>query len=216
MSMRELARRAGCSPSLISQVERGMTAPSAGVVYALANELAISLDYLFGNSPPDAATPGAAALTHSTAAGTDLAAAPRPAVISTSWGRALAPDGQGILQRRSDRSAIELSSGVRWERITPQHDARIDFLEVIYEPEGQSSDNGRPVRHDGREYLLVLEGTLEAQVGFETYLLELGDSLAFDPTTPHQYRNPTGQVVRSLSVIVHDPSSDDQAPIVTH
>src|SRR5271163_5037766 len=48
MSVRELARRAGCSASLVSQVERGVTAPSAGVVYTLANELGISLDFLFG------------------------------------------------------------------------------------------------------------------------------------------------------------------------
>src|SRR6201996_1206271 len=48
ISVRELARRAGCSASLVSQVERGVTAPSAVVVYALANELGISLDSLFG------------------------------------------------------------------------------------------------------------------------------------------------------------------------
>ena len=48
ISVRELARRVGCSASLVSQVERGVTAPSAGVVYALANELGISLDFLFG------------------------------------------------------------------------------------------------------------------------------------------------------------------------
>ena len=48
MSVRELARRAGCSASLVSQVERGVTTPSAGVVYTLANELGISLDFLFG------------------------------------------------------------------------------------------------------------------------------------------------------------------------
>ncbi|HEY6854741.1 MAG TPA: helix-turn-helix transcriptional regulator, partial [Mycobacterium sp.] len=32
ISVRELARRVGCSASLVSQVERGVTAPSAGVV----------------------------------------------------------------------------------------------------------------------------------------------------------------------------------------
>ena len=52
MSVRELARRAGCSASLVSQVERGVTAPSAGVVYTLANQLGISLDFLFGADPP--------------------------------------------------------------------------------------------------------------------------------------------------------------------
>ncbi|BBN50293.1 helix-turn-helix domain-containing protein [Mycobacterium avium] len=176
ISVRELARRAGCSASLISQVERGITTPSASVVYSLASELGVSLDSLFEAAPHR-----------------ELPA----------WGRARGPDGAGIVQRAADRKAIDLLTGVRWERLTPDHDDRVDFLEVVYAPGGQSSDNGRAVRHDGREYLLVLQGELEAVIGFDTLLLGEGDSLAFDPATPHHYRNRTPDVVRVLSLVVH-------------
>ena len=199
MSVRELARRAGCSASLVSQVERGVTTPSAGVVYTLANELGISLDFLFGTDdvepgelprlPGDLSAPGAASYPEV-----------RP------WGRARGADGAGLVQRAADRNTIELSTGVRWERLTPTHDSRVDFIEVVYEPGGQSSENGRAVRHDGREYLYVLQGELEVAVGFETLRLAEGDSLAFDPATPHHYRNPTTGTVRVLSVVVHDPT----------
>ena len=199
MSVRELARRAGCSASLVSQVERGVTTPSAGVVYTLANELGISLDFLFGTDdvepgelprlPGDLSAPGAASYPEV-----------RP------WGRASGADGAGLVQRAADRNTIELSTGVRWERLTPTHDSRVDFIEVVYEPGGQSSENGRAVRHDGREYLYVLQGELEVSVGFETLRLAEGDSLAFDPATPHHYRNPTTGTVRVLSVVVHDPT----------
>ena len=199
MSVRELARRAGCSASLVSQVERGVTTPSAGVVYTLANELGISLDFLFGTDdvepgelprlPGDLSAPGAASYPEV-----------RP------WGRASGADGAGLVQRAADRNTIELSTGVRWERLTPTHDSRVDFIEVVYEPGGQSSENGRAVRHDGREYLYVLRGELEVSVGFETLRLAEGDSLAFDPATPHHYRNPTTGTVRVLSVVVHDPT----------
>ena len=199
MSVRELARRAGCSASLVSQVERGVTTPSAGVVYTLANELGISLDFLFGTDdvepgelprlPGDLSAPGAASYPEV-----------RP------WGRASGADGAGLVQRAADRNTIELSTGVRWERLTPTHDSRVDFIEVVYEPGGQSSENGRAVRHDGREYLYVLKGELEVSVGFETLRLAEGDSLAFDPATPHHYRNPTTGTVRVLSVVVHDPT----------
>jgi transcriptional regulator with XRE-family HTH domain len=188
ISVRELARRAGCSASLVSQVERGVTAPSAGVVYALANELGISLDFLFG------------------ADDVEPRESPRSAdAKNSSWGRATGPGGAGVVQRAGDRSAIDLSTGVRWERLTPTHDSRVDFIEVVYEPGGQSSETGRAVRHDGREYLYVLEGELEAVVGFETLRLTEGDSLAFDPATPHHYCNRTAGTVRWLSVVVHDP-----------
>ncbi|HTQ15989.1 XRE family transcriptional regulator [Mycobacterium sp.] len=193
-SVRELARRAGCSASLVSQVERGVTAPSAGVVYALAHQLGISIDSLFGG---DDVEPGE--LPH-------LPGVAPPYRVDPPWGRATGADGAGIVQRAGDRNTIELSTGVRWERLTPTHDNRVDLIEIVYQPGGQSSENGRAVRHDGREYLYVLEGELEAVVGFETLQLMEGDSLAFDPATPHHYRNATNKVVRALSVVVRDPS----------
>ena len=209
LSVRELARRAGCSASLLSQVERGITTPSAGVVYALANELGISLDFLFGTEevvvadlPSMLGPDGAHPHHHLNGLRDKVSGSPRPIAP---WGRADGPDGSGIVQRASQRSTIELSTGLRWERLTPTHDSRVDFLDVVYEPGGQSSETGQAVRHDGREYLRVLTGELEAVIGFDTLLLVEGDSLAFDPTTPHLYRNPTTRVVRALSVVVHDP-----------
>ena len=52
LSVRELARRTQCSPSLISQIERGLSAPSVGMLYALATELRTSLDFLFNATAP--------------------------------------------------------------------------------------------------------------------------------------------------------------------
>jgi transcriptional regulator with XRE-family HTH domain/quercetin dioxygenase-like cupin family protein len=208
LSVRELARRAGCSASLISQVERGLTAPSAGVVYAIANELSISLDYLFGKDTAELGVQQQAtdAIGGTLASVQDLHDLGSAAGALSTWGRASGPGGEGILLRAPHRSSIDLSSGVRWERLTPQHDRRVDFLEVIYAPHGRSTDTHRAIRHDGREYLMVLDGSLEADIGFETYILAAGDSLVFDPTTPHQYRNVTDQVVRCVSFVVHDPA----------
>jgi transcriptional regulator with XRE-family HTH domain len=175
LSVRELARRVGCSASLISQLERGVSVPSVGMLYALATELGSSLDYLLFGSGAAPAAPAAAV------------AAPPAAVV----------------QRGGDRKIIDLASGVRWERLTPQSEAMTDFLEVIYSPGGHSTDERRPLRHDGREYALILSGTLTANVGFESYDLEPGDSIAFDAAMPHEYLNKTGEVVRAISVVVH-------------
>jgi transcriptional regulator with XRE-family HTH domain len=165
----------GCSASLISQIERGVSVPSVGMLYALATELGSSLDYLLFGSGAAPAAPAAAV------------AAPPAAVV----------------QRGGDRKIIDLASGVRWERLTPQSEAMTDFLEVIYSPGGHSTDERRPLRHDGREYALILSGTLTANVGFESYDLEPGDSIAFDAAMPHEYLNKTGEVVRAISVVVH-------------
>jgi len=183
LSVRELARRVGCSASLISQIERGVSVPSVGVLYALATELGSSLDYLlFGSG-----------------------AVPAPAVtaVAVAAAAAVAAPPAAVVQRGGDRKIIDLASGVRWERLTPQSEAMTDFLEVIYSPGGHSTDERRPLRHDGREYALILSGTLTANIGFESYDLEPGDSIAFDAATPHEYLNKTGEVVRAISVVVH-------------
>ena len=107
------------------------------------------------------------------------------------------------MQRGSDRRIIDLASGVRWERLTPQSEAMTDFLEVIYSPGGHSTDERRPLRHDGREYGLIISGTLQANVGFESYELGPGDSIAFDSSVPHEYLNKTGDYVHAIWVVVH-------------
>lgn len=177
LSTRELARRVGCSASLISQIERGASAPSAGVLYRLASELDASLDYLFGvrSRPAGAAK-----------AGTESAA------------------GSAMVQRAGNRRCLDLDGGVRWERLTVASDPYVDFLEVSYAPCG-APDGAAPraLRHDGREYGVVLEGQLRADVGFDSYQLEPGDSIALDSSTPHAYRNLTDAPVRALWFIVH-------------
>ncbi len=183
LSVRELARRISCSPSLISQIERGLSAPSVGILYALATELRTSLDFLFG------------------------VAAAGDSMLATAHGDGhLRPEegtSTGVVQRAGLRRTIDLASGVRWERLTPGADDRVDFLEVTYEPSGHSTDTRRPLRHDGQEYGLIISGTLQASVGFETFELGPGDSIAFDSSIPHQYWNTTAADVRAIWVVVH-------------
>ncbi len=188
LSARELARRIGCSASLISQIERGVSVPSVGVLYSLATELGSSLDYLlFGADQRPA--PAEWRRARRRLADRNGPAARRPA--------------PGIVQRADGRKIIDLASGVRWERLTPGTDAMTDFLEVVYSPGGHSTDERRPLRHDGREYGLVISGTLQANVGFESYELGPGDSIAFDSSTPHEYLNKTGEPVHAIWVVVH-------------
>src|SRR6516165_5056350 len=82
LSVRELARRVGCAASLISQIERGVSVPSVGVLYSLATELGSSLDYLlFGSGAGLAAgAPAADAGLPAVDAGLPAADAGLPAV----------------------------------------------------------------------------------------------------------------------------------------
>lgn len=228
LSVRELARRVGCSASMVSQVERGLSVPSVGVLYALASELGCSLDFLLFGTGAEAEPPGEppggfrgpvpapAPSDETVVARGEVPVATRGEVPVVTWGEVPvvtrgpdAPRPDGVVQRGCDRRIIDLASGVRWERLIPGADDRLDFLEVIYSPGGHSTDERRPLRHEGREYGLILSGTLRASVGFETYTLHPGDSIAFDSSTPHEYWNTTGGYVHAVWVVTHPgPASD--------
>jgi transcriptional regulator with XRE-family HTH domain len=194
LSVRELARRIGCSASLVSQIERGLSAPSVGIVYSMATELRTSLDYLFGVDPAAMADGNG----HAPAAAPPPDK-PRPPAAQPQ----VTIERQGMIQRAGTRRIIDLASGVRWERLTPGRDTMTDFLEVVYSPAGHSTDERRSLRHDGHEYGVILSGRLQANIGFETYELGPGDAISFDSSIPHQYWNTTDDDVRAIWVIVH-------------
>ncbi len=65
MSMRQFADLAGISNPYLSQIERGLRAPSEGVLDAIANALKVSSDALYeqaGVSPPGGEKPDSAVL----------------------------------------------------------------------------------------------------------------------------------------------------------
>jgi transcriptional regulator with XRE-family HTH domain len=57
-----------------------------------------------------------------------------------------------------------------------------------------------PVSHPGEEFIHCLEGEVEYYVGDRVFQLEGGDSLLFDATQPHAYRNQSQKPVTILMV----------------
>jgi transcriptional regulator with XRE-family HTH domain len=109
------------------------------------------------------------------------------------------------------REALQLATGVRWERMTADADPDVDFIWVVYDVGGSSSPDDGFIRHAGREYGLVLSGQLEVTVGFERSVLGPGDSISFDSTTPHRLRNAGDEPVTGVWVVVGrraDPRAD--------
>lgn len=176
LSLRRLAVMVGVSPSLISQVETGRAKPSVNTLYALANELGISLDTLLFM---DTQRP-------SEAVQTDLA---EPIEITLP---------HDPVQRATSRSSIRLGSGVVWERLTTESIRNVDFLHVTYEVGGESSPAEAFQRHSGQEWGYVLSGTLAVRIGFDEFVLHEGDAISFDSATPHRLYNPGDVPARAV------------------
>jgi transcriptional regulator with XRE-family HTH domain len=175
MSLRALAREVGVSASLISQIETGKTRPSVSTLYAITTALAISVESLFDAGESAAVSPVA------TAPGTVLHAL---AAFAADPGRRIGP-----LVTPEEREVLELDSGVVWERLGHVPGTDVDFLQVTYRPGGASSSSGGLMRHTGTEYGYLTSGELVLTLGFEEYILRLGDAVCFESTTPHRYRN---------------------------
>jgi transcriptional regulator with XRE-family HTH domain len=190
LTLRELARRLEVSPSLVSQIETGKTQPSVRTLYAIVSELGVSLDEMFTPGAEDAE--GQAGRSAADGRRGTSAAAPTSAP----------PAGLGRVQRANERRVIDLGSGVRWERLTTWNDRDVDFLYAIYEAGGSSSPDGSLMRHNGREFGIVLSGTLGVKVGFEEYVLGPGDSIAFDSSVPHRLHNDGDEVVTAIWMVL--------------
>ena len=187
LSLRHLASVLGVSPSLISQVETGRAKPSVNTLYALANELGISLDVL-------------------------LFMDTEPVTPSRSSAPALDPIDRSLphdpVQRASSRMSIRLGSGVVWERLTTESIRNVDFLYVTYEVGGASSPENEFQRHSGQEWGYVLSGSLRVKIGFDEFVLGPGDAITFDSGTPHRLFNAGDEPARAVWFVLGRRSAE--------
>ncbi len=89
---------------------------------------------------------------------------------------------------RVPTSRVASKEGVRYgysyESLAPDKiNRKMEPFLVTLEPVGQK---GAAYNHDGEEFLFVLEGRIEVQLGDYTDTLEPGDSIYYDSTTPHR------------------------------
>jgi transcriptional regulator with XRE-family HTH domain len=189
MSVRELARRVEVSASHVSQVERGLASFSVRALYNVVSILGISMDSLFEESALEA-----------------LDSSMVDEVAATAEDRPL--DEAGIVLRRASRPAMQLESGPRWERLTAKPEVGAEFIEVIYKPAPGALPPEDFIRHSGREYGLIIKGTLSVQVGFGRAEMRAGDSIAFDSSIPHRFWNQTSEEVVAVWFVLDESASE--------
>ena len=86
-----------------------------------------------------------------------------------------------------ERRVLETTKGVRMELLAWGNKVMEPHLFRIK----PGSGSGEPYTHEGEEFLHVIRGTFEIWIGNdEHYKLKPGDSLYFESSTPHRWRNP--------------------------
>lgn len=94
------------------------------------------------------------------------------AVVYVKHDQRLATRANGLLME-------SLGIGLRHQQLEP-------FM-VTVEPGAE--DSSESISHPGQEFIYCLEGNILYQVSEQVYFLQPGDSLLFEATQPHSFRN---------------------------
>ena len=225
LTLRELARRIGVSPSLLSQVENGKSQPSVATLYALAKALDLSIDHLF-----EVQADGGGAVETTDEPTEALGIRVDDAVLDQlhhSSAVARPGDGPGLAANRTEvgpqhhvwnssavadrlsttrpdtRTRLVMDTGVIWEQLASNTGHQLDFMEITYPPGSCSTSDERMLQHDGFEYGYVLEGELEITLGFDVFTLRAGEAVGLNSSIPHLLRNQGSVPARGIWFVHH-------------
>lgn len=87
--------------------------------------------------------------------------------------------GEGMVIQNQDTELESLGYGLAAQQVEP--------FRMVVDPGAE--EFGDPITHPGQEFVFCLAGTIDYQVGTQTYRLEAGDSLVFHATQEHAWRN---------------------------
>jgi transcriptional regulator with XRE-family HTH domain len=198
LSLREVSRQLGISPSFVSQMENGKSQPSVATLYSFAQLLGVTIDDLFGQGWP--LQPAALVVSidplHSAISRSDFSS-PADAWSEHDAGHRLS------IVRHADRSRLVMDTGVVWEQLAQNTDHNLDFIEINYPVGSSSTTDGRMLRHDGFEYGYLLSGQLEITFGFEKATLHEGESVGMNSAVPHLLTNTGRKTARGIWVVHH-------------
>lgn len=107
------------------------------------------------------------------------------------------------------RTSVELDGGIRVTSLSPGPATGVNIVEMFYPP--GASSGGKPFRHAGREWGLIVEGELTVDLPGERLVLRPGDSIVFDSHQPHRFINAGSVAMRAVWVNFYPPS-DGAAP----
>jgi transcriptional regulator with XRE-family HTH domain len=193
IGLRELARRIGSSPSLISQIETGKSEPSISTLFSICSALDLPVNEIVFDSFETARS---AQVVRSGPEQTEIPVPESRVRLATNTGP-VSP-----VQLPDNRLSIQLESGVGWDRLTAQADHDVDFLYLRYPPGSESTSPNALMRHNGREYGYVLRGTLRVTLGFDEFEVGPGCSIAFDCTQPHRLANVGEEPVEAVWMVI--------------
>jgi transcriptional regulator with XRE-family HTH domain len=114
-------------------------------------------------------------------------------------------DPEPAIVRRSDRVSADSSFPTVNHLLSSRDEERFQAIESVVAPGAGAGEELSSLPGE-MEFVYVLAGTLELQVGEETHVLEEGDAITYPLAKPHTWRNASAtKELRVLWVSVPNP-----------
>lgn len=171
MTLEELSQLSGVSQSLLSMIERNLSAPTVRTLERILKALETTISQVYMEMEAEASD--------------DDVLRKKAVVIKKSERKQL------VLGPERAQAHYEL--------LTPDYQRRLQFMYIHFPVQGTGKAS-QLVSHEGEECGLILEGRLKAVVGDEIIILEEGDCIYFDSAIPHLMENIGNIEVRAFWV----------------
>ena len=106
------------------------------------------------------------------------------------------------LTKVGEQTNVETSEGVL--RRVAHHAVEHGLEMAINEYAPGTASGDKAVHHEGREYGVVIAGSIMVELGGVGYTLEVGDAINYSSTTPHRISNPGSTKAKAVWVNIQD------------
>jgi transcriptional regulator with XRE-family HTH domain len=175
LTQAELAARIHRSPSYISALESGATAPSLTTLRHIAAALETVVAAFFEEPASISAA----------ADGAPLDDRLRPRVVRPATRKVLIDPARG---------------DIRWELLSPDLQRQLEVVHISLAP-GAVVGPEEWLTHEGEECGVVLSGMIEVEFEAERFTLMTGDSIYFASTLPHRLANSSTEEANAIWII---------------
>ncbi|MBF0511353.1 MAG: helix-turn-helix domain-containing protein [Candidatus Omnitrophica bacterium] len=151
ITLRDLSKDVGVSPSFLSQLEGGKASPSLATLKAIADALQTTVGNLIGDST--------------------------------------AQGGEKLVTTEDERKAFKQSGdGIQMYLLSEPNPYK-QMQPLLFKLGHNAVSGENSYVHYGQEFVLILKGALEISLADKTYYLKKGDSIYFNSSTPHSFKN---------------------------
>jgi transcriptional regulator with XRE-family HTH domain len=179
LTLEQLANIVGCSKSYISQLENGVATPSISMLGKLSKGLNTNMTNLILSVEENG----------------DQSTARVEAPKSTRT--------SDYYMRKNRRRTFNYPDGKTLSQFltTAVYQKTMQPIYTTIEPGGESNGDDMIIHpKNSEEFVWVLKGKVEFEINGEILIIEEGDTLYFDGSIPHRWKNTTQQLAEALFV----------------